>query len=103
MCGGKVSLNENLLGNDRRPDGLAVFVCPRVPDVVSGENIMNSKTDEGSPTHPPNSESPPQKMLFKWNHEQGETLEQLAKRVVKESLAAWLKPGPFNPSPQNPN
>ena len=64
---------------------------------------MNSKTDEGSPTHPPNSELQPQKMLFKWNHEQGETLEQLAERVVKETLAKFIKPGPFHPPPQNSN
>jgi hypothetical protein len=81
--------------------GLRFFVCPRVPDVQNGENIMNSKTDEGS--GPPNKKLPPEKLLFKWNREQGETVEQLAERVVKESLAAWLKPGPFNPPPQNPN
>jgi hypothetical protein len=61
---------------------------------------MNTSRDK---SEPPNSESQPQKLLFKWNHEQGETLEQLAKRVVKESLAQWLKPGPFQPPPQNPN
>jgi hypothetical protein len=47
--------------------------------------------------------SPPEKLLFKWNHEQGETVEQLAERVVRESLAQWIKPGPFQPPQQNPN
>ena len=64
---------------------------------------MNSKTDEGSSTQPPSKKSPPEKLLFKWNHEHGEMLEQLAERVVKESLAKWLKSGPFHPPPQNLN
>ena len=29
---------------NRRPDGLAVFVLPRVPDVQNGENIMEIRT-----------------------------------------------------------
>jgi hypothetical protein len=75
--------------------GWRFFVCPRVPGVVSGENIMNSKTDEGSPTHPPSKKSPPQKTLFKWNWEQGETVEELAARIVahvRNQLLKGIKP-----------
>jgi tetratricopeptide (TPR) repeat protein len=55
-------------------------------------------------SQPPNSESQPQKkLLFKWNWERGETKEEFAKRIVQESLKAWLKPEQFRPPPQNPN
>ncbi len=54
-------------------------------------------------SEPPSKKWPPEKQLFKWNHEQGETLEQFAERVVQETLAKAIKPGPFRPPPQNPN
>jgi hypothetical protein len=50
--------------------------------------------------------SPPQKTLFKWNWEQGETVEELAARIVahvRNQLLKGIKPEHFRPPPQNPN
>src|SRR5260370_36990202 len=45
MCGEKISLNKISIGKYRRPDGLAVFVCPRVPEETERE-IMNSNLNK---------------------------------------------------------
>jgi hypothetical protein len=43
MCGEEThQINLRRRTEDRRPDGLAVFVFPRVPDALNTENIMNS-------------------------------------------------------------
>ena len=52
---------------------------------------------------PGNESTTPKKLLFKWNYEQGETPEQFAARVVRETLKRNLKRGPFKPPPQSPN
>src|SRR5713101_5551937 len=94
MCSEKISLNKNLLGNNRRTDGLAVFLLQRVPDVQNGKNIMNSKIDGGSPTQPPK----PRKGYYKgkeliglFRPEPGETKTQLAKRVYQAMSEALAK------------
>jgi hypothetical protein len=50
---------------------------------------------------PPNKKLQPKKLLFK--PVPGETEQEFAERLVRESLAKFLKPGPFQPPPQNPN
>src|SRR5260370_34742680 len=45
MCGEKISLNKISIGKYRRPDGLAVFVCPRVPEETE-RTIMNSNLNK---------------------------------------------------------
>jgi len=64
---------------------------------------MNTSRDK---SEPPNKKSPPEKMLFKWNHEQGETVEELAARIVahfSNQLLKGIRPGPFQPPPQSLN
>jgi hypothetical protein len=67
---------------------------PRVPDALTGKDIMNSKTDEGSPTQPPKprkSYYEGKKLLGLFRIKPGETVEQFAERVCKASNEALAK------------
>src|SRR5260370_9305710 len=58
MCGEKFSLNRNLLGNNRRPDGLAVLFLPRVLGVLEQENNHELRSEHFAPESEP---FPPQR------------------------------------------
>jgi hypothetical protein len=94
---------------NRRPDGLAVFVLPRVPDVLKGRKNMNSGMNQMRPLHesepskpgnprlekafplpkdPPSRQDTKRELLGLFKQGPLETLDEFAERVTKQSNLA---------------